>query len=59
MVQEYESNDLASKRAREGKSAVESKRKDVKGIGINALKKFKFGSDSQLFRGKIPYCFTL
>ena len=47
------------KKLRKAKSAVESKRKDVKGIGINALKKFKFGSDSQLFRGKIPYCFTL
>ena len=47
------------KKLRKAKSAVESKRKDVKGIGINALKKFKFGSDSRLFRGKIPYCFTL
>ena len=46
------------KKLRKEKSAVESKRKDVKGIGINALKKFKFGSNSQLFRGKIPYCFT-
>ena len=31
------------------------KRKEVKGIGGNALKKLKSSSNSQLFRGKIPY----
>ena len=56
--------DLASdskdeKKLRKAKRAMERKRKEVKGIGGNALEKFKSGSDSQLFRSKIPYCFTL
>ena len=38
---------------------MERKRKEVKGTGGNALEKFKSGSDSQLFRSKIRYCFTL
>ena len=64
MVQEYESDDLASdskdeKKLRKAKRAMERKRKEVKGIGGNALEKFKSGSDSQLFRSKICYCFTL
>ena len=51
--------DLASdskdeKKLRKAKRAMERKRKEVKGIGGNALEKFKSGSDSQLFRSKIP-----
>ena len=64
LVQEYESDDLAAdskdeKKLRKAKRAMERKRKEVKGIGGNAMEKFKSGSDSQLFRSKIPYCFTL
>ena len=64
LVQEYESDDLASdskdeKKLRKAKRAMERKRKEVKGTGGNALEKFKSGSDSQLFRSKIRYCFTL
>ena len=64
LAQEYESDDLASdskdeKKLRKAKRAMERKRKEVKGIGGNAMEKFKSGSDSQLFRSKIPYCFTL
>ena len=64
MVQEYESDDLAAdskdeKKLRKAKRAMERKRKEVKGTGGNALEKFKSGSDSQLFRSKIRYCFTL
>ena len=64
LVQEYESDDLTSdskdeKKLRKAKRAMERKRKEVKGIGGDALEKFKSGSDSQLFRSKIPYCFTL
>ena len=56
--------DLASdskdeKKLRKAKRAMERKRKEVKGIGGDALEKFKSGSDSQLFRSKIRYCFTL
>ena len=56
--------DLASdskdeKKLRKAKRAMERKRKEVKGTGGNALEKFKSGSDSQLFRSKIRYCFTL
>ena len=56
--------DLASdskdeKKLRKAKRAMERKRKEVKGIGGNAMEKFKSGGDSQLFRSKIPYCFTL
>ena len=59
LVQEYESDDLASdskdeKKLRKAKRAMERKRKEVKGIGGDALEKFKSGSDSQLFRSKIP-----
>ena len=54
VVQEYESDDLASdsqdeKKLRKAKSAVGRKRKEIKSISGNALKKFKSGSDSQLF----------
>ena len=54
VVQEYESDDLASdsedeKKLRKAKSAVERKRKEIKSISGNVLKKFKSGSDSQLF----------
>ena len=54
MVQEYESDDLVSdsedeKKLRKAKSAVGRKRKEIKSISGNALKKFKSGSDSQLF----------
>ena len=64
MVQEYESDDLASdskeeKKLRKAKRAMERKRKEVKGIGGDKLEKFKSGSDSQLFRSKITFCFTL
>ena len=45
--------DLASdskdeKKLRKAKRAMERKRKEVKGIGGNAMEKFKSGSDSQL-----------
>ena len=58
IVQEYESDDLASdskdeKKLRKAKNAVEKKRKEVKSGCNNASKRFKTGSDSQLFRGKI------
>ena len=54
VVQEYESDDLASdsedeKKLRKAKSAVERKRKEIKSISGNVLKKFKSGSYSQLF----------
>ena len=54
VVQEYESDDLASdsedeKKLRKAKSAAERKRKEIKSISGNVLKKFKSGSDSQLF----------
>ena len=54
VVQEYESDDLVSdsedeKKLRKAKSAVGRKRKEIKSISGNALKKFKSGSDSQLF----------
>ena len=54
VVQEYESDDLASdsedeKKLRKAKSAVGRKRKEIKSISGNAIKKFKSGSDSQLF----------
>ena len=54
VVQEYESDDLASdsedeKKLRKAKSAAERKRKEIKSISGNVLKKFKSGSYSQLF----------
>ena len=56
MVQEYESDDLASdsedeKKLRKAKSAVERKRKEKKSRAsvVMRSKKFKSGSDSQLF----------
>ena len=54
VVQEYESDDLAfdsedEKKLRKAKSAVERKRKEIKSISGNVLKKFKSGSYSQLF----------
>ena len=54
VVQEYESDDLASdsedeKKLRKAKSAVERKRKEIKSISGNVLKKFGSGSYSQLF----------
>ena len=54
VVQEYESDDLASdsedeKKLCKAKSAVERKRKEIKSISGNVLKKFKSGSYSQLF----------
>ena len=50
----YESDDHASdsedeKKLRKAKSAVERKRKEIKSISGNVLKKFKSGSYSQLF----------
>jgi len=60
VVQEYESNDLASdsegkKKLRKAKVAAERKRKEAKGNSGNAAKKFKSISDFQL----VFYLFTL
>jgi len=64
VVQEYESDDLASdsgdeKKLRKAKVAAERKRKGGKSNSGNAAKKFKSTGDSQLFRGKVFYIFTL
>ena len=57
LVQEYESDDLASdsedeKKIRKAKAAAEKKRKETKSISGNTSKKFKSSSDYQLFRIK-------
>ena len=57
LVQEYESDDLASdsedeKKIRKAKAAAEKKRKETKSISGNTSKKFKSSSDYQLFRSK-------
>ena len=64
VVQEYESDDLASdsedeKKLRKAKVAAERNRKEAKSNSGNAAKKLKSTSDSQLFRGKVFYLFTL
>ena len=65
VVQEYESDDLASnsedeKKIKKAKSAAEKKRKDARSHGSsgNSFKKSKTSGDNQLFRGKtFPNCF--
>ena len=57
LVQEYESDDLASdsedeKKIRKAKAAAEKRRKETKSISGNTSKKFKSSSDYQLFRIK-------
>ena len=57
LVQEYESDDLASdsedeKKIRKAKAAAEKKRKETKSISGNTSKKFRSSSDYQLFRYK-------
>ena len=57
LVQEYESDDLASdsedeKKIRKAKAAAEKKRKETKSISGNTSKKFKSSSDYQRFRYK-------
>ena len=66
MVQEYESDDLASnsedeKRLRKEKNAADKKRKDSDKFKPGSSKRFKSDSDNQLFRGNIFsfLCFTL
>ena len=62
LVQEYESDDLASdsedeKKIRKAKAAAEKRRKETKSISGNTSKKFKSSSDYQLFRIKTSTCF--
>jgi len=57
VVQEYESNDLASdsedeKKIRKAKAAAEKKQKEARSNTGNTSKKFKTSSDLQLFRSK-------
>ena len=67
MVQEYESDDLASnseheKKIKKAKSSAEKKRKDAgpHGSSGNSFKKSKTSGDNQLFRGKtFPKCLQL
>ena len=64
VVQEYESDDLASnsedeKKIKKAKSAAEKKRKDARSHGSsgNSFKKSKTSGDNQFFRGKtFPNC---
>ena len=64
MVQEYESDDLASdsgdeKKIKKAKSAAEKKKKVARphGSSGNPFKRSKTSGDNQLFRGKIfPKC---
>ena len=64
VVQEYESDDLASnskdeKKIKKAKTAAEKRRKDATphGSSCNPFKKSKISGDNQLFRGKtFPKC---
>ena len=64
VVQEYESDDLASnsedeKKIKKAKTAAEKKRKDARphGSSGNPFKRSKISGDNQLFRGKtFPKC---